>query len=448
MLARSARPVSVSVSVLASTSDGASPAAVRAAVSAPRAAGALGAATLLAGAAFLAGLACLSGCRERVLAADAASEGSGARPPPTSPSSATSGTTSGTTSGNPPGTAPASIAPREPQLSYPGGGSFVDVVGASRMAVVALRAKAPVKSGPAAMLPGTPDAVADVALGTGFLVEAKGPHVLTTDRIAVAAAELSAVQVDGTELPLRLVGRDPRLDIALFAVGEAATATGGAAPLRLPALTLGDSDRLLVGEWVLVLGNPFGDEVTASAGIVSATGRDATAAVIAPSSGAIYRTMLQTDARIHRGNSGGPVLDTAGQVIGIATATSDRPTELSFVIPINRVREIIDTLRDSGKVARAWLGAMVNPVTAQRATSLGMPKATGALVTQLMPSSPAARSSLKVGDVVMRWNDRDVDHRSLPWLVAGTPAGKPVRVVVWRSGASLELSVTVEPMPQ
>lgn len=388
-----------------------------------------GLAVALATAALMAGSA---GCRERVMPPDA-----GVAPTaPTAPSAPS--TQAGAAV---PATVPVPTASSaEPRLSYPAypGGSFVEVVGASRLAVVALRAKAPVKSGPAAMLPGAPDAVADVALGTGFLVEAKGPHVLTTDRIAAAAPELVAVQVDGTELAVKVVGRDPRLDVALLAV------TGGAP--RLPALSLGDSDRMLVGEWMLVLGNPFGDEVTAAAGLVSATGRDA--AATASTAGSSYRTLMQTDARIHRGNSGGPVIDTAGQVVGIATATSERPTELSFVIPINRVKEILDSLRDTGRVTRAWLGAMVKPVTQQQATSLGMAKPTGALITQLIPSSPASRSALRVGDVVTRWNDRDVDHRSMPWLVAGTPPGKPVRVVVWRGGASVELSISVEPMPQ
>jgi serine protease Do len=378
-----------------------------------------------------------AGCRERVVPGEA-----GAVPNAANPAATTASIPSGTPALV---TVPAVGAanPAEPRLSYPAypGGSFVEVVGAARLAVVALRARAPVKSGPAAMLPGAPDAVADVALGTGFLVEAKGPHVLTTDRIAAAAPELVAVQVDGTELAVKVVGRDPRLDVALLAV----TGSGGGAP-RLPALSLGDSDRMLVGEWMLVLGNPFGDEVTAAAGLVSATGRDAAAS--AGSGGSSYRTLMQTDARIHRGNSGGPVLDTAGQVVGIATATSERPTELSFVIPINRVKEILDSLRDTGRVTRAWLGAMVKPVTQQQASSLGLARPTGALITQLMPSSPAARSSLRVGDVVTRWNERDVDHRSLPWLVAGTPPGKPVRVVVWRGGASVELSISVEPMPQ
>lgn len=372
------------------------------------------------------------GCRERVVPADAAVDAAGSAARVGQGAAADAGVA----------TQPVSPPAPEPRLAYPAAGAFVEIVGGARLAVVGLRAKAPVKSGPAAMLPGASDAVADVALGTGFLVEAKGAHVLTTDRIAAAAAELIAVQVDGTELAVKVVGRDPRLDVALLAV------TAGAP--RLPALALGDSDRMLVGEQLLVLGNPFGDEVTAAAGIVSATGRDASAAAAGTLSGTAiaYRSLMQTDARVHRGNSGGPVLDTAGQVIGIAAATSDRPTELSFVIPINRVREILDSLRDTGRVTRAWLGAMVKPVSAQQAQSLGMAKATGALVTTLMPGSPAARSALRVGDVVTRWNDRDVDHRSLPWLVAGTPPGKPVRVVVWRGGAEVELSVATEPMPQ
>lgn len=394
----------------------------------------------LAPAAALAMLLFGAGCRERVVSDDAAVDAvdGGAKP---------AGGAAGT--GGPGGPGGASVTTQavsppgvDPRLAYPAVGSFVEVVGGARLAVVALRAKVPVKSGPAAMLPGSSDAVADVSLGTGFLVEAKGAHVLTTDRIAAAAPELVAVQVDGTELSVKVVGRDPRLDVALLAV------TGGAP--RLPALSLGDSDRVLVGEQLLVLGNPFGDEVTAASGIVSATGRDASAATAGTVSGVAiaYRALMQTDARIHRGNSGGPVLDTAGQVIGIATATADRPTELSFVIPINRVREILESLRDTGRVTRAWLGAMVKPVSAQQAQSLGMAKATGALVTTLMPGSPAAKSALRVGDVVTRWNDRDVDHRSMPWLVAGTPPGKPVRVVVWRGGAEVELSVATEPMPQ
>lgn len=326
-----------------------------------------------------------------------------------------------------------------PQLSYPRGSS-VEVVAMARSSVVAIRSRSPVKSGPAAMLPGAPDAVADVALGTGFLIDAKGPYILTTDRIAGASTQLTAVMVDGVELGLKVVGRDARLDIALLSIVDPV-------PPRLPTLSLGTSSPLQVGEWLLVLGNPFGDEVTASAGLVSATGRDAVASMVAGPAMAA-RSLVQTDARIHRGNSGGPALNTAGQVIGVATATSERPTELSFVVPIDRITEVLESLRETGRVDRAWLGAMVKPVPAQLATELGIGKDTGAWITQVLANSPALRSSLRVGDVVTRWNGRDIDHRTLPWAVASTPAGRPVPVLVWRAGAPQELPVTTEPMPQ
>jgi serine protease Do len=161
-----------------------------------------------------------------------------------------------------------------------------------------------------------------------------------------------------------------------------------------------------------------------------------------------FRTFLQTDARVHRGNSGGPVLNTAGQVVGVAVATSDRPSELSFAIPINRVREVIDALRDYGQVARSWLGAFVKPVTAELATTLALPKTTGALVTEVKAGSPAARAGLQPGDIVLRWGDRDVDHRTLPWLVASTPGGKPIGVSVWRNRAAVQLAVVPEKMPE
>ena len=138
-----------------------------------------------------------------------------------------------------------------------------------------------------------------------------------------------------------------------------------------------------------MLGDPFGDEVSASVGIVSATGRESAGSLV-PGRAMGFRTFIQTDARVHRGNSGGPVLDTAGQVVGVAVATSDHPTEMSFVIPIDRVREVIDALRDNGQVARSWLGVLVKPVTREQADALGLPRPTAALVTEVKAGSPAA----------------------------------------------------------
>jgi serine protease Do len=335
----------------------------------------------------------------------------------------------------PPIAAPSAAPTRVLYPSAPA--SFVDLIAGVRHGVVAIRAAAPVKSGPAAMFPGAPEAASDVALGTGFLVESSGVYVLTNDHIAAAAPELRVVLPGGTEVPAKVTGRDLRLDIALLSIDVP----------RLSALRLGNSDQLTTGEWVVVLGNAFGDEVTASAGIISATGREAAGSLV-PGRAMGHRTFLQTDARIHRGNSGGPLVDTAGQVVGIAVATGDRPEELSFAIPINRVREALESLRDYGTVARSWLGVLVKPITPELAAQLSLPRPAGALVTEIKAGSPASRSTLRVGDVILRWADREVDHRSLPWIVAQTPVGRTVTLAVWRNRAEATVPLATEKMPE
>lgn len=336
-----------------------------------------------------------------------------------------------------PGAVPAP-APAPTRILYPGApGSFVDLVAGARHGVVAIRAGAPVKSGPAAVFPGTPETTADVALGTGFLVEAHGVFVLTNDHIAAATTDLHVVLPDRRDVPAKLVGRDVRLDVALLSIDVP----------RLAPLAMGNSDDLQVGEWLVALGNPFGDEVTASVGVVSATGREVAGSLV-PGRAMGFRTFLQTDARIHRGNSGGPVIDAAGQVVGIAVATGDRPGEVSFAIPINRVKEVIDALRDVGQVARSWLGVLVQPVGAELAQTVGLARPSGALVTEVKAGSPAVAAGLRAGDILLKWADRDVDHRSLPWIVAQAPAGRPVNVTLWRNRAQLELSVVPQAMPE
>ena len=342
--------------------------------------------------------------------------------------------------GHPAAAAPAAAA--APRILYPSGpGSFADLIGGVRHAVVAIRAATPVKSGPAAMFPGSPDAVSDVALGTGFLVEASGVYVLTNDHIAAAAAELRVVLPGGAELPAKLLGRDPELDVALLSIDPPA----GAPPLR--GLPLGNSDQLAVGEWVVVLGNALGDEVTASAGIVSATGRNAAGSFVTKRAVG-FRTFLQIDARVHRGNSGGPVIDGAGQVVGIAVATGDRPGELSFAIPASRVRDVLAPLREHGSVARSWLGVLAKPVTEEVSQRLGLPKPAGALVTEVKAGSPAAVAALRPDDVILRWADRAVDHRDLPWIVAQTPVGKTITLAVWRNRAEVAVKLVTEKMPE
>lgn len=330
------------------------------------------------------------------------------------------------------------VKPAQARMLHPAApASFVDLVAGARDGVVAIRASAPVKSGPAAMFPGAPESAADVALGTGFLVEAEGVHVLTNDHIAAAATDLRVVLPGGREVPAKVIGRDLRLDLALLAIDVP----------RLTPLPLGDSDSLHVGEWIVVLGNAFGDEVSVTAGLVSATGRDAAASLV-PGRAMGFRTFLQTDARIHRGNSGGPVLDTAGHVIGVAVATGDRAGELSFVVPINRVKEVLGSLRQFGQVARSWLGVLAKPVTAEHAKTVGLAAPTGALVTEIKPGSPASRSTLRTGDVILKWGDRDVDHRNLPWIVSSTPVGKAITLQVWRAHAQIPVTLVTEKMPE
>jgi len=344
-----------------------------------------------------------------------------------------------------PATAPVAPGTGGTRILYPSApGSFVELIAGARHGMVAVRAGAPVKSGPAAVFPGTPEATADVALGTGFLIEAHGVYVLTNDHIAAASPDLRVVLSDRREVPAKLVGRDVRLDLALLSIDP--TAPRPAVP-RLAPLALGNSDDLRVGEWLVVLGDPFGDEVTASAGIVSATGRDIAGSLV-PGRAMGFRTFIQTDARIHRGNSGGPVLDAAGQVVGVAVATGERPGEVSFAIPINRVKEVVDSLRDTGEVARSWLGVLVQPVDPGVAQSAGMATPTGALVTELKTGSPAALAGLRVGDIIVAWGEREVDHRSLPFRVAQSPVGRPTTVTVWRNRAQLAIPVVPEKMPE
>lgn len=316
-------------------------------------------------------------------------------------------------------------------------GSFVELTAEAAPALVSIRSTRKVVRGPGQLLPSGGD---EHALGSGFLIDGHG-HILTNDHVLADASELRVVTADGVEHLARVVGRDPKLDVALLAIDGAA---------RMTALPLGDSDRAQVGEWVAALGDPFGHGATVSAGVLSGLQQLDAQSLIEPDEHR-YRGYLQTDASIHAGNSGGPLLNMAGEVIGINTAvapTAGRASPIGYAVPINRAKAILPQLKEAGHVTRAWLGIYVRPVTPELAQKLGLDAPRGAYVTGVYEGSPAARGGIERGDVVLQLNGTDVDHRNLPWLAATTPVGSRMELSLWRGKGPLHLQITAEKMPE
>ncbi len=288
--------------------------------------------------------------------------------------------------------------------------------------------------GPAALYP---EADNDYALGSGFVIDAAG-HILTNYHVVEDSPELRVILSDGVEMAATLAGSYPKLDLALLKIDGSP---------RLHPVKLGTSEELQVGAWVIALGDPMGDEVTVSAGVVSATGRTSRGGLGGPTP-VNYHTFLQTDARIDAGNSGGPLVNTAGEVVGISTAVGDRGSTLSFALPIDFVKPILGELKEKGVVTRAYIGIFIQPVTPERARELQMETVTGALVTDVIVGGPAARAGIRRGDVVLDYAGKPVDDKRFPWLVASSGISKPIPVTVWRDHGKRELSITPTPMPQ
>jgi serine protease Do len=266
------------------------------------------------------------------------------------------------------------------------------------------------------------------SLGSGFVINTDG-HLITNNHVVDGATEVRVKLSDGRELPARVVGRDPRTDLALLKV----EATG------LTAIPLGDSTALAVGEPVMAIGNPFGLEQTVTTGIVSATGR-----VIGEGP---YDDFIQTDASINPGNSGGPLINARGQVVGINTAIlsqSGGSVGIGFAIPVNLAKPVVTQLANSGQVVRGWLGVGIQPVTEELAKGFKLPGAEGALVTSVREGAPAAVAGLKAGDVIVEYDGRKVARAAeLPRAVAETPVGRKVTLKVVRNGAPVTLTATV-----
>jgi serine protease Do len=272
------------------------------------------------------------------------------------------------------------------------------------------------------------------SLGSGFIIDENG-YILTNNHVIENATDIRIRLWDETEYAATVVGKDRKTDIALIKIDS---------DRPLPVAPLGDSDALETGDWVIVIGNPFGLGHTVTAGIVSAKGR-----VIGAGP---YDDFIQTDAAINPGNSGGPLFNTAGEVVGISTAIftpSGGNIGIGFAIPVNLVREIISLLKEKGKVERGWLGVTVQKVTPEISESFGLYEAYGALVTDIAPDSPAEEAGLMRGDIIIEYNGKKIeDMHELPRLVALTPAGSTVSIKVFRDGGEIELSVTIKKLKE
>ena len=279
--------------------------------------------------------------------------------------------------------------------------------------------------------PGGPNGLAPpiASLGSGFIIDPSG-LIVTNNHVIANAEQISVTLSDNTTLEAHVVGRDPVSDLALLKVD---------AKTPLPAARWGDSAKTRVGDWVLAIGNPFGLGGTVTSGIISATARDIHAGP--------YDDFLQTDASINRGNSGGPMFNLNGDVIGINTAIfspSGGSIGIGFAIPSASARPIIDQLKATGKVERGWIGAHIQPVTDDMAEAIGLDKSRGAMIASIDPASPAAAAKLQPGDVILSYDGKPVDRsRQLPRLVADSPPDKAVKLSIWRDGKAHEVDLKV-----
>lgn len=271
--------------------------------------------------------------------------------------------------------------------------------------------------------------------GSGFIITPDG-YILTNNHVVGDADRVTVKLLDGREFTAKTVGTDPPTDVAVIKIDAE----------RLPVLSLGDSDRIEVGEWVLALGNPFGLSHTLTAGIVSAKGRSSVGITD-------YEDFIQTDAAINPGNSGGPLIDLQGKVVGINTAIYSRNgggyMGIGFAIPVNLAKNIYTQLIEHGNVTRGYLGVTIQDLTAELAKSFGLDDTRGVLVSQVMPDTPAEKAGMKQGDVIVSLNGKPVDaSASLRNEVAMTVPGSTIKVGVIRDGKSKTLSVKVEKMSE
>lgn len=266
-------------------------------------------------------------------------------------------------------------------------------------------------------------------VGSGFILSADG-YIMTNAHVVRGADDIYVKMTDKREFKAKLIGADQRTDVAIIKV----EATG------LPMVTIGDSERLRVGEWVLAIGSPFDLDNTVTAGIVSAKGRDT----------GEYVPFIQTDVAINPGNSGGPLINMRGEVVGINSMIYSRSggyQGIAFAIPIADAVRVGDQLKTSGRVSRGFLGVQPGAVTKEVAESLGLPKPQGAVVEKVLPGFAAEKAGLKDGDVILKFDGKTVEkHTDLPRIVGNTKPGQKVVVQFWRNGQTREVNLTLGEM--
>jgi serine protease Do len=304
--------------------------------------------------------------------------------------------------------------------------SFAELAAAADQAVVQVRTmhRRPSRSGRRQ--------VASEGLGSAFIYD-PGGKLLTNYHVVANASEILVALRDGRELSATVIGADPPTDVAVLQVNGSG----------LPSVTLGSSERLRVGDWVLAIGNPFGLSHTVSAGIVSAKERtiDELESV---ENGPAYVSFLQTDASINPGNSGGPMIDLDGKVVGISTAIRAHSNNIGFAIPIDMVSELLPALVSAGRIRRSALGITVDRISPQESKRLLTPNARGPIVREVQPGGPAQRAGIRVDDIVLEFDGRSLDKpERLQWLASMAGVGHVAKIRLFRNDRTLEVSATL-----
>ncbi|AGB71590.1 MULTISPECIES: Do family serine endopeptidase [Rhizobium] len=267
------------------------------------------------------------------------------------------------------------------------------------------------------------------SLGSGFVIDPAG-YIVTNNHVIEGADDIEAIFPNGTKLKAKLIGTDTKTDLSVLKVEP---------KHPLTSVKFGDSSKMRIGDWVMAIGNPFGLGGSVTIGIVSARGRNINAGP--------YDNFIQTDAAINKGNSGGPLFNMKGEVIGINTAIispSGGSIGIGFAVPSELAEGVVNQLRDFGETRRGWLGVRIQPVTDDVANSLGLSEAKGALVAGVIKGGPVDNGSIKAGDVILKFDGKDVEEmRDLPRVVAESTVGKEVDVVIYRDGKQQTVKVTL-----